>query len=1264
MTMLNGKISPIKNTNGEVSMKKNTLKLHNTGWKRRISLVLIFTMLFSTFMYQGWYKPKKAAAAAVANGTMYYSNNATTPVYRAYTASTNLFGAQGNTTLGAAQGFMQIKSSPVDYTKVAGYTTAAGQLYIENFNGTTWSAGFNVAVGAVTGSQMRFDIAYEQASASGRAVVVYTKNVAGANNLAYRVWNGASWSTETTFTAARLTRAVQWVKMASRRGSNEIAVAVADLGSAVNTATLTTLIWDGSIWGNEPAAAHSATLYSVITTGIIQSDEFDLAYESLSGELLVVWIQATTAGEYYRTYSAGTWGSATSFNTRTGGPASIMAKPNPETNDILVLHERSASTVIYGYVWSGSGMATAGTCGAVIAPVADQRQFTGGWVKFNTTWYALAVFNKGATATIGYNYWNGTTWGTATTTASVATTAKYWFQSDDDTKGNDSMLVAFSDSASDLFTKRVQVTAATPTFTWTATVSPDAALTATLASITSQNFAFTYDDKDITAPTTSGLTFDSPVYNTFVGSPFTFHGTLTDLDSAVTQCEVCVKNGAECTSTDTWVPGAISGTGPYTCTASNVTTYSNGGAITSGNNVYVDVRGTSVGGTNSNGGTAVFKTMDKTGPTDGTLSLTPGVDQNLISWTTATDAQSGVASYDVRYLPGTTAPADCNSGTSAYTGTGLSYTHIVTPYAGGYSYRVCAVDNVAIKSAGLTRTGLPTWSSTVTCGRCHGDATSFPDGTNRNNPEGTFVGSHDAHAVNAQTPCSTCHINPTTTNHRNGSIEMQATINGGTYSKASPITQVNNLGAPSTGSCSNISCHGANNPTPQWGVGTVGCVDCHAGTITRTKGVPGGTLAAITGASGEFGLAWGHKNSKRGPVASADCIVCHLEGNFATQRTSAKHGDGYIDLRDPDGTGETPITDLAGAAFTFTKYSISYGATSRSSTPPNTDIAYVITKKFCMACHDSNGANNPMARSNNGGAGSAEMPFGGIGLGANYTALNGAIGTQGLVDVATQFLSTNSSRHPVGAPNSRRYPYSTRLAVPYNNIGTTRDSNTMANNTASPRVAANSVVMVCDDCHTTGTSLTNRTITAHGNNASLRGTYFITSATQMCMDCHIGAGTSLYPNTGSTEQHGTGSGFQSAGADANRPGPAMATCNFCHFSNPNVYNAANRPRYAQDIHGFNEIYGSVPSTGTGWAAGDGAGIRPIAFLRNAYVAGATLQGSWPTGFSPRPYAATGITTGQASCGGATASFAFNGGNSGITACSSQGHYAYQPGGSY
>ncbi len=568
----------------------------------------------------------------------------------------------------------------------------------------------------------------------------------------------------------------------------------------------------------------------------------------------------------------------------------------------------------------------------------------------------------------------------------------------------------------------------------------------------------------------------------------------------------------------------------------------------------------------------------------------------------------------------------------------------------------------------------PAWGTppTSTCQACHGypPVTAVGDPDNKHmsgatpvnhvgtggsvNTKTTFVSAHGG--------CQICHGTQDSgsgthspaanynvaTQHFTGSINMNGPTGTGTGYDAA------------TGGC-NAACHAndathrmtTTGKTPVYGnYGTGGdCVSCH--TIAQPSPIAQGLNAAVTQRAavvGEFGLAWGHKKSGRGAVTVADCIVCHLEGEYATQAASAtKHKNGYVDLRDPDGTGEAAITNNSGGAFSFVKYAISYAAGSRTTTLGNT-IPEVVTVKFCLKCHDSNGATNTSARTPGG---TAAMPFGGIALGANYIANNNAIGTQGLIDVATQVASTNSSRHPIGAPSLRAYPYSNRLLAPYNNIGTTRNSNTQTINTASPRVKANSVILVCDDCHTTGTSLLDRTITAHGAATSLRGTFFV-SAPTLCLTCHIAGSNGAYNNTATTSpggSHGAGSAF---GPGTTRPAGALNYCNYCHFSNPNTYAAASRPRFAQDIHGFNTMYG----TSAGWTTGSANGMRPIAFMRNS---------SWPSGFSPRPYTATtggpgqfNLAAGNSQCGG---SFAFAGGNSGIS-CSSNGHTTYTPGGSY
>jgi subtilisin family serine protease len=99
--------------------------------------------------------------------------------------------------------------------------------------------------------------------------------------------------------------------------------------------------------------------------------------------------------------------------------------------------------------------------------------------------------------------------------------------------------------------------------------------------------------------------------------------------------------------------------------------------------------------------------LDTTLPTNGTVTATAGAQQVGLSWSGFADAHSGLASYLVVQATGATAPSNCN-GVPVWSGSGTSAT--VAGLAGGttYAFRVCAVDVAGNKSAGATRSAVPT----------------------------------------------------------------------------------------------------------------------------------------------------------------------------------------------------------------------------------------------------------------------------------------------------------------------------------------------------------------------------------------------------------------------------------------------------------------------------------------------------------------------------------------------------------------------------
>lgn len=99
-------------------------------------------------------------------------------------------------------------------------------------------------------------------------------------------------------------------------------------------------------------------------------------------------------------------------------------------------------------------------------------------------------------------------------------------------------------------------------------------------------------------------------------------------------------------------------------------------------------------------------TLDTTGPTGGTVTLTPSalVDIN-VAWSGFTSSGAGVAAYKVVFLTGTTYPAaNCTTGTVLAASTALtSFLHSGLTAGTTYSYRVCGIDSVGNIGAGVTK---------------------------------------------------------------------------------------------------------------------------------------------------------------------------------------------------------------------------------------------------------------------------------------------------------------------------------------------------------------------------------------------------------------------------------------------------------------------------------------------------------------------------------------------------------------------------------
>ncbi len=441
-------------------------------------------------------------AKAIANagdGLLTYSNASLLPKWKSYGNTVNTFGSVTDMPSGAVARNWASAVSPTKNEMTAVYTDNAGNLRVMCFNGSTWSQDFSVTVGGA-GTTRRFDVAYE--TGSGDAMVVYSTNVGTTNELAYITKVGANdcgsanWSAATNLDPVRTTGIVHWVKIAEddRVGSNLLAMVWADANS-----DLSAMIWSGSAWTNEPTAVTEASLEVVTIAQDVE--DFDIEYESLSGDIMLVWANSAGSnavnGVRYRVCTGGTsactWGAVTTPPTFLDDATNLDLAADPSSDAMVFASIGNAGSDLQNGYWSGSAwtnVANADTsCGT---PTAGSKKVAVGWLNSGATKRSLVVYNDSAATGIDWRTGSAGTFTAQTdwVPTPVMNATKGYIELIADPKNLDRLSLVVVDGASDLFTKRVVMTSV-PAFTWTNSdggVAHDVAL----PSFVANPFSFNY----------------------------------------------------------------------------------------------------------------------------------------------------------------------------------------------------------------------------------------------------------------------------------------------------------------------------------------------------------------------------------------------------------------------------------------------------------------------------------------------------------------------------------------------------------------------------------------------------------------------------------------------------------------------------------------------------------------------------------------------------------------------------------------------------
>ena len=551
----------------------------------------------------------------------------------------------------------------------------------------------------------------------------------------------------------------------------------------------------------------------------------------------------------------------------------------------------------------------------------------------------------------------------------------------------------------------------------------------------------------------------------------------------------------------------------------------------------------------------------------------------------------------------------------------------------------CHSNGTSVSTGTIPANTSPTWGAaagSLNCGGCHGTLAdngrpNYVNKTPKANTHGDGAGYGVTHKTLA---CTRCHNSVTGT--PGAYVTVASLHNNGTYDVGAANVGYTYAAGGGTCNATGTGCHGAGVVT--WG-GVLGCIDCH-NAVQATSAATQLLDATVTSRpimTAGFILAQSHTRSRASAaVTSQDCCVCHMEGDVSTGgKNPTYHGNGYVELRDPDlGTTIKAVThsgtNAAEGSYTstandakFVRFKRNLGIRLETETAvvytgvTNFQVLGGIMVNHCLKCHDANGATSATAQITGG---SPFKPFGAT------VAANGT--NQGVLDVNSQFASTNRSQHPVLIKNNNGYTNTsgTRLLAPWNGSATKTGTTTVYG-----------ALISCWDCHapngsTTATTVTNtnaalitdthgRAKTVAADAVELRGSVYLSSTTtagNLCLNCHV--------VSGGTTLHGAGSAMQTSGSNGSMT-YFQNRCYFCHSGVETNAHAA-RPIGAGDVHG----YGNLNSAGGALAAG-----RGYAFIRR-------------TGLGQLP-ALVGATAYTATCG------------SGTGICN-QGMGTYSPGGKF
>lgn len=270
------------------------------------------------------------------------------------------------------------------------------------YNGL-WASWQTVCTDTASSSRRMIDVAYEQNSGDG--LLCYFKN--SGNVIAYHTITSGAISAQSSLSLPS-TDDVRWISLVSNPASDEITIATLNKDKEIRAA-----VWNGSSFGSW------TTLESNADTEADQC--YSVAYETVSGRVMVVWAKKDADFPYYSIRTGSSWSAAAAMGTVEGDQQWIRLASDPTSNALLMC-TYTADKEVWASRWSGTAWDTpiqlstdTGKSDGNSCDVAFEGTGTRGMV----------MYRKNGTNAIKYKIWNGSSWGTETTAFTPSSALDY-----------------------------------------------------------------------------------------------------------------------------------------------------------------------------------------------------------------------------------------------------------------------------------------------------------------------------------------------------------------------------------------------------------------------------------------------------------------------------------------------------------------------------------------------------------------------------------------------------------------------------------------------------------------------------------------------------------------------------------------------------------------------------------------------------------------------------------------------------------------------